>query len=70
MIQEIKEIAETLNVSDSLAADIMYLRTRNRWTQTLEDELIRLHSTGVRPNMCEFGCTRETGEALLAAALS
>lgn len=50
-------------------ADVKYLRTRNRHTPELEQQLIALHKAGTPPNMCEFGCTKETGEALLKAAM-
>ena len=62
-------LASIFNVSESCATDIWYLRSRNRWTQVLEDELIALFKAGTRPNMNEFGCTPETGEALLNAAI-
>lgn len=52
---EIKKIATELEVSDSCAMDIFYLRGRSRWTQELEDELIELHKNGSPPNICEFG---------------
>ena len=61
------KLAVELNVSERCADDIIYLRTRSRHTQALENELIALHKKGVHPNMCEYGCTKETGEALLAA---
>jgi hypothetical protein len=55
-------------ISPALAADIAYLRTRARWTEELEQELIRLHIAGTPPSMCDFGCTEETGKALAALA--
>lgn len=55
-------------VSEDCAVDILYLRTRNRWTVDLEKELINLHKAGTPPNIMEFGCTKETGEALLKQA--
>lgn len=39
-------------------SDVSYLRTRNRWTQELEDELIELHLQGTPPNIYEFGVTK------------
>lgn len=53
---EDEKLAEELNVSPGCAIDILYLRTRSRWTQELEDELIRLHKEGNPPNIMEFGC--------------
>lgn len=46
--------------SQSCAADVRYLRSRSRWTQELEDELIRLHKEGKPPNMNEFGCSQKS----------
>jgi hypothetical protein len=51
----IMKLATDLNVSDSCAADVFYLRGRSRWTQELETELIRLHKEGKPPNICEYG---------------
>lgn len=56
------------DVDEACAIDILYLRTRNRWTADLEKELIDLHKAGIPPNIMEFGCTVETGEALLSQA--
>lgn len=61
-------LAENLSVTEACAADVMYLRTRNRWTPELEKELIRLHKEGNPPNVMEFGCTPETGQALMDIA--
>jgi hypothetical protein len=47
-------LAEELGCSNSCAMDVWYLRQRSRWTQALEDELIRLHNEGNPPNICEF----------------
>ena len=54
-----KDIQE-LGVSERCAADVFYLRTRSRWTEELEKELILLHKNGNPPNMCDFGVTEET----------
>ncbi len=51
----IDELSRTLGVSRSCANDVMYLRTRSRWTEELEAELIRLHKDGTPPNVMEFG---------------
>ncbi len=73
MQKEQKSIAQQLQVSMACAGDIMYLRTRTRWTQELENELISLHKAGTPPNVMEFGVTpqtqqriREQVEALIA----
>lgn len=50
-----QELARELGVSEACACDIQYLRTRSRWTEELEDELIELHRNGEAPNIFEFG---------------
>ena len=48
-------LAKKLGVSDSCAMNIQYLRTRSRWTQDLEEELIRMDKEeGRQPNMCDW----------------
>lgn len=39
---EIRKVADEHKVSDGAAANILYLRTRSRWTQEKEDYLIWL----------------------------
>lgn len=57
LVEEQKDIAEELGCSLGCAANVQYLRTRARWTQALEDELIRMDKDGEPgPNMNEFGC--------------
>lgn len=46
MIEDQKDIAKTLNVSLGAASSIQYLRTRSRWTQNKENELVRLDQAG------------------------
>jgi len=60
----IGDLAKELGVSKECASNVRYLRSRSRWTQELEDELIRLHKEGNPPNMNEFGC--DNGSALEA----
>ena len=55
MVDHIIKIAEELGVSTGCAADVVYLRTRSRWTQELENELIRRSKEGISTNVCEFG---------------
>jgi len=51
----IDEIATELGVSDQCATDIWYLRSRARWTQRAEDELVRRDKAGEPlPNICEW----------------
>lgn len=47
-------LAKELGCSVACAADVWYLRQRSRWTQALEDELIRLYNEGTPPNINEF----------------
>jgi hypothetical protein len=58
-IKMVEEWSESNGVSADCALDVFYLRTRSRWTQELEDELIRLHKAGTPPNVCDFGCPSE-----------
>lgn len=56
-------------VGTACAADVVYLRTRNRWTQALEDQLIQMYKDGNPPtSMNDFGVTPETQQALLDSA--
>lgn len=55
------------SVSEVCVNDVEYLRSRSRWTDELELELIELHEAGKPPNVNDFGCTPETGQALLSA---
>lgn len=66
----IADLAAELNVSFACATDVEYLRTRNRHTPELEQELIELHRKGTPPNIFSFGCTEETGKKLLNLAES
>lgn len=54
MEQHLKSLAEELGCSSVCAGDVWYLRQRSRWTQELENELIRLYKEGTPPNICEF----------------
>lgn len=36
------------------ANDVVYLRSRSRWTEHLEAELIKLHIAGNPPNICDW----------------
>jgi CRISPR/Cas system CSM-associated protein Csm5 (group 7 of RAMP superfamily) len=40
-VAETKETAEELEVDDAFASAIVYLRSRSRWTQELEDKLLK-----------------------------
>jgi len=68
--EAISDLAKELNVSELCANDIFYLRSRSRWSPELENELIELHQKGERPNMNEFGVTRDTQDNLANAILT
>lgn len=40
------ELAHELGISEDHAEQVHYLRSRSRWTQELEDELIRMGKCG------------------------
>lgn len=65
---EAEKFAKKLGVSVECASDVIYLRSRSRWTQELEDKLIQAHKNGESVNVFEFGCTEETGQNLVRAA--
>lgn len=50
----IKKLAKDLKITEHCAQDVWYLRTRSRWTQELEKELIRLHRAGTPPNIFDW----------------
>lgn len=50
----IKELVQELGVSELCAGLVYYFRTRSRWTQEKEDELIKLYKEGNLPNINEF----------------
>lgn len=53
--KEIRTLAEGLGVSVTCAGNIWYLRTRSRWSQEAEDELIRMDKAGEpAPNINEW----------------
>ena len=58
-----------VEMSEQCKADVIYLRSRHRHTQELEDQLIALHQAGTPPNVMEYGTSKETGEALVSEAL-
>ena len=55
LVKYIDDLAVKLGVSSSVAGDIWYLRTRSRWTQRAEDELVRMAKAGEpMPNINEW----------------
>lgn len=67
--EAIKSLSKELNVSEGCANDVFYLRSRSRWTQELEDQLIELHRKGTPPDIYEFGVTRATHKSIDRALL-
>lgn len=54
-VEHVLKIAEELAVSESCASNIVYLRGRSRWTQELENELIRMDKEeNTQPNIFEW----------------
>ena len=56
MVKSIKSLATELDVSEECACDVLYLRSRSRWSPELEQRLIDMHREGNPPNICDFGC--------------
>ena len=54
LCDEIENISKELNISYACARDVVYLRTRSRHTQEMEERLIQLHREGTPPNVNEF----------------
>ncbi len=50
----IQKVAKELQVTEECATAVWYLRTRSRWTQAHETELIRLHRAGTPPNIFDW----------------
>lgn len=67
--KKISQIQKELGCSDRAASDVWYLRTRTRHTPELEKALLDAHARGEPVNVMEFGCTEDTGRALMQAAL-
>lgn len=52
MIEETGKVARELEVSENCASSVIYLRTRSRWTQEKEDQLIQWDREGTElPNV-------------------
>ena len=59
-VKYFQNIAKTLNVSETCASDIYYLRTRSRYTYELEQFLIQLDKSGYPYiNIFAFPCNCE-----------
>ena len=54
-VVEAQGIQKQFGVSDSCALNIQYLRSRSRWTQELENELIRMDKEDkTQPNIMDW----------------
>ncbi len=54
--KHVKKEAKRLEISKDCAENVVYLRDRSRWSQRLEDELIRMDKAGEpAPNIMEYG---------------
>ena len=52
--KQIASLAKEKELTIPCAMDVWYLRTRSRWTEEKEAELIQLHKEGNPPNMGDF----------------
>jgi len=66
---EEEDLMKELGISKECASDVLYLRSRQRWSEELEKKLIDAHKNNEPINILEFGSTKETQEALLDKAL-
>jgi len=53
-VKHMQNVAKELGISESCANDVVYLRTRSRWSEELELELIKLHNEGNPPNIFDW----------------
>jgi hypothetical protein len=67
---EAERLSKELGVSERCASDVIYLRTRSRWSHWLEAELIHAHASGEDVDVNSFGVTRETQARLYWTASS
>ena len=67
-VKHVEDVRKSLSlllgkdISIDCACDVVYLRTRSRWTEELEIELIRLHVEGNPPNISDWPSPREEEE--------
>lgn len=50
----IQKLAKDLGIEYLQAADVYYLRSRSRWSQELENQLISLFRDGQTVNICDW----------------
>jgi hypothetical protein len=54
-INECQQLSKQNSISSVCASNILYLRSRSRWTQELENELIRMDKEdNIQPNMGDW----------------
>lgn len=54
MLKEVNSLAQEKSISLDTASDILYLRSRSRWSQEKEDYLIALDKAGLKtPNIMD-----------------
>lgn len=53
--EQVNKLAAKLGIDYAGTLDVIYFRSRKRWTKALEKELIELHKKGTPPNMDTFG---------------
>ena len=53
-IKEIEKVAAEYGIQTGAAADVVYLRTRSRWTEELERKLIDIYKAGGSVNIMEW----------------
>ena len=51
---EIDSLMKEFNLSREGASDILYLRSRSRWSPELEQELISIYQRGESVKICEW----------------
>lgn len=50
----VENVAKELGITEGQATDVVYLRTRSRWTQQLENKLLQCYRDKIPVNIMEF----------------
>ena len=64
-LQTTVDISNQYDIPLQRAEDVLYLRSRNRWSSELENELVRYIKEGIPYNLMEFGVTKQTQQKLI-----
>lgn len=64
LAKELGALADTLGITYAQASDVLYLRSRCRWTQELENELFELYKNGETPLIYDFGVNEQSKERM------